>query len=84
VNRLMVRQGAGRFELDFSAPNPEPMELLEVSSEAAGIEPENLANANFSEMRLSEGAAGYEVDLGGSISRDAEAKIEVSLSSVEI
>jgi hypothetical protein len=53
--RLMVRQGAGKLALDFSVPNPHPMELLEVSSGAAGIELENLANANFSEMRLSGG-----------------------------
>jgi hypothetical protein len=84
VNRLMVRQGAGRFELDFSAPNPEIMELLEISSGAAGIELENLANANFSEMRLSGGAAGYDLDFGGTLSRDAEAKIEAGLSGVEI
>jgi hypothetical protein len=84
VSSLMVRQGAGKFELDFSAPNPHPMELLEVSSGAAGIELENLANANFSEMRLSRGAAGYELDFGGTLSRDAEAKVEAGLSGVEI
>jgi len=84
IRSLMVRQGAGRFELDFSAPNPHPMELLEVSSGAAGIELENLANANFSEMHLSGGAAGYELDFGGTLSRAAEAKIEAGLSGVEI
>jgi hypothetical protein len=84
VNRLKVQQGAGRFELDFTTPNPEPMELLEVSSGAAGIELENLANANFSEMRLSGGAAGYDLNFGGALLRDAEAKIEAGLSSVEI
>jgi hypothetical protein len=84
LKSVMIRQGAGRFELDFSAPNPEPMQLLEVSSGAAGIELENLANANFSEMRLSGGAAGYELDSGGTLSRDAEAKIEAGLSGVEI
>jgi hypothetical protein len=84
ISSLMVRQGAGRFELGFSAPNPHPMELLEVSSGAAGIELENLANANFSEMRLSGGAAGYELDFGGTLRRDAEAKIEAGLSGVEI
>jgi hypothetical protein len=67
VSTLLVRQGAGKFELDFSAPNPHPMELLEVSSGVAGIELENLANANFSEMRLSGGAAGYELDFGGTL-----------------
>jgi hypothetical protein len=84
LSSLMVRQGAGRFELDFSAPNPEPMQLLEVSSGAAGIELENLANANFSEMRLSGGAAGYELDFGGTLSRGAQATVEAGLSGVEI
>ena len=65
--RLMVRQGAGKFEFDFSVPNPHPMELFEVSSGAAGIELENLANANFEELRLSGGAAGYELDFGGEL-----------------
>src|SRR5918997_1478869 len=67
LSRLMVRQGAGKLELGFSAPNPEPMELLEVSSGAAGIELANLANANLSEMRLSGGAAAYELDFGGTL-----------------
>jgi len=48
VSSMEVRQGAGKFELDFSAPNPYAMKQLEVSSGAAGIELENLANANFS------------------------------------
>src|SRR5215218_4441827 len=84
VSSLLVRQGAGKFELGFSAPNPQLMKLLEVSSGAAGIELESLANANFSEMRLSGGAAGYELDFGGTLSRDAEAKIEAGVSGVEI
>jgi hypothetical protein len=84
LSGLLVRQGAGRFELDFSASNPESMQLLEVSSGAASIELENLANANFSEMRLSGGAAGYELDFGGTLSRGAEATIEAGLSGVEI
>jgi hypothetical protein len=81
---LRVRQGAGKFELDFSEPNPHPMELLEVSSGAASIELENLANANFSEMRLSGGAAGYELDFGGVLLRDARVNVETGVSGVEI
>ena len=84
VHGLTVRQGAGKFELGFSEPNPHTMELLEVSSGAAGIELDHLANANFSEMRLSGGAAGYELDFGGVLSRDARASIETGLSRVEI
>ena len=84
IHGLTVRQGAGKFELGFSEPNPHPMELLEVSSGAAGIELDHLANANFSEMRLSGGAAGYELDFGGVLSRDARVSIETGLASVEI
>lgn len=84
LRALTVRQGAGKFELGFSEPNPHPMELLEVSSGAAGIELENLANANFSEMRLSGGAAGYELDFGGTLARDARVNVETGLSGVEI
>jgi hypothetical protein len=84
LSRLMVRQGAGRFELGFLAPNPEPMELLEISSGAAGIELENLSNANFEEMRLSGGAAGYQLDFGGTLLRDAQVSIETGMSEVEV
>jgi hypothetical protein len=84
LRSLVVRQGAGRFKVNFSAPNPEPMGLLEISSGAAAIELENLANANFSEMRLSGGAAGYELDFGGTLSRGAEVKVETGLSGVDI
>ncbi len=84
MSRLTIRQGAGKFELGFSAPNPVPMQLLEVSSGATGIELENLANANFSEMRLSGGAAGYELDFGGTLSRDARVSVETGMSGVEV
>src|SRR5918997_4178265 len=84
LSRLMARQGAGKFELGFPQPNPEPMELLEISSGAAAIELEHLANANFSEMRLSGGAASYELDFGGVLSREAEVSIETGISGVVV
>jgi hypothetical protein len=84
LKALTVRQGPGRFNLDFSAPNPQPMSLLKITSGAAGMELENLANANFAWMRLSAGAASYELDFGGRLSQDAEVVIEAGLSGVEI
>jgi hypothetical protein len=84
LKRLVVRQGAGKLELDFAHPNPQRMELLDLSSGAAGIELENLANANFSKMRLSGGAAGYELDFGGSLSQDAEVSIDTGISGIEL
>ena len=84
LSRLVVRLGAGKFELDFSQLNPARMELLDVTTGAAAIELENLANANLSEMRLSGGAAGYELDFGGALSRDAEVSIETGVSAVTV
>ena len=77
-------QGADTFEPGFSVPNPYPIELLEVSSGAAGIELENLVNANFKEMRISGWAAGYELDFGGALLRDAQASIDTGISGVEV
>ncbi len=84
LSRLVVRQGAGKFELDFARPNPARMELLDFSTGAAAIELENLANANFSELRLSGGAAGYELDFGGTLLHDAQASIETGVSAVKV
>src|SRR5829696_3328900 len=84
LKALTVKQAAGRFNLDFSAPNPEPMSLLDVSSGAAGIELRNLSNAHFSQMHLRGGAAGYGLDFGGELSQDADVAIEAGLSGVEI
>jgi hypothetical protein len=84
LKALTVRQQTGRFNLDFSAPNPEHIGLLEITSGAAGMKLENLAKANFSKMRLSGGTASYELDFGGKLKRDAEVVIEAGLSGVEI
>jgi hypothetical protein len=84
LKALIVKQRAGRFNLNFSVPNPKPMSLFEVSSGAAGVELENLANANFSKMRLSGKAAGYELDFGGTLSQPAQVAIDTGLSGVEI
>ena len=84
LSRLVVRQGAGKFELDFQQPNPARMELLDISTGAAAIELENLANANFSEMRLSGGAAGYVLDFSGTLSHDAEVSIGTGVSAVAV
>lgn len=84
LRQLTVRYGAGKQEIEFSAPNPEPMDLLSVACGAASLEMEGLANANFAEMTLEGGAAGYELDFGGLLRRDALVKINAAVSSVEI
>ncbi len=72
------------FPLSTIPLTPLHAELLQVSSGAVSIELENLANANFEEMRLSGGAAGYELDFGGMLLRDAQVSMETGMSGVEV
>jgi hypothetical protein len=84
IQQLVIRQGAGKFAFDFAAPNPEPMRLLRVETGAGSVEMEHLANANFAEMVVEGGAAGFELNFGGKLQRDAQVKITTGLAAVEI
>jgi hypothetical protein len=84
LTEMTVRHGAGRFDIDFSAPNPKGMKRMDVNAGAVGMEMKNLANANFAEMIVEGGAASYKFDFGGTLSRDASARISTGMSSVEI
>ena len=84
ITRLVLKQGAGRASFDFSDPNPEPMTLFDVHAGAVALEMKNLANANFSEMRVEGGAASYKLDFAGTLRRDAQVQIDSGMSSVEI
>jgi len=84
ITRLVLKQGAGRATLDFSAANPEPMSLLDVRAGAVALELKNLCNANFGEMRVEGGAASYRFDFSGSLRRDAQVQINTGMSAVEI
>ncbi|GAB4564945.1 MAG: hypothetical protein Kow0047_15060 [Anaerolineae bacterium] len=84
LRRLEIKQGAGKMEVDFSRPNPEPMSLLRLTSGAAGLEIDHLANANFAEMTVEGGAAAYRFDFDGRLQRAGHARITASAASVEI
>lgn len=84
VSRLALRQGAGKSEVDFSAPNPGEMRSLEVASGGVALQLRNLANANFAELSLSGGAAAYKLEFGGQLRRDASVKLTTGVSSIEL
>ncbi len=81
---LTVKFGAGKQDFNFSKPNPEEMAEITVSAGAAGIEMENLANANFGRMIVEGGAASFELDFGGELRRDASVKITTGMASIEL
>jgi hypothetical protein len=84
LTRMELKHGAGKVELDFSQPNPQAMSILNVASGAGSTALFHLANANFTEMRLEGGAAGYQLDFGGVLRRDAHVKIQTGLAEVQI
>ena len=84
INHLVIKQGAGKVDFDFSAPNPQAMTSLDLTAGAVNMEMKNLANANFSDMIVDGGAASYKFDFGGVLQRNAQVKITAGVSSVEI
>ncbi len=84
LNRLTIRQGAGKYAIDFSARNPEVMNTLSIIAGACNLEMFNLSNANLAEMTIEGGAAAYKFDFSGNLQRDGRVRISTALSSVEI
>ena len=84
ISRLALRHGAGKTVLDFSAPNPQPMTLMEIGAGAGSTELRNLANAHCAELLIEGGMASYTLDFGGTLQQDGHARITAALSSVEI
>jgi zinc-ribbon domain len=84
LKELTIKQGAGRAEFDFSAPNPQEMASILANSGAVALQMRNLSNANFTEMTFDGGAASYRFDFGGTLRRDAKVRIMTSLAPVAI
>lgn len=84
LTRVEVKHGAGKIEIDFSAPNPEPMTMLNVGSGAGSIDLHHLAHANFDEMILEGGAASFKMDFGGDLQRDGHVRVSTGVSSVDL
>jgi len=84
LTRLLIKHGAGHAVFDFSAPISQPVGLLELDAGAAGLEMTRLANANFAEMIVHGGAAGYKFDFSGELARDGHVRITAGMASVEI
>jgi hypothetical protein len=70
--------------VNFSAANPQPMSLLRLEAGATGLEMRNLAHANFTDMTVDGGAAGYTFDFGGTLRRDAHVRLTIGMSGVEV
>jgi hypothetical protein len=84
ISRLALRHGAGKTTVNFSAPNPRPMTLMEIGAGAGSTELRNLANAHCAELLVEGGMAAFVLDFGGALRQDAHARVTAALSSVDI
>ena len=84
LTRLLLRYGAGRADIDFSAPNPAQMAGLDIAAGGAAMHLQNLANANLAEMTVSGGAAQYRLDFGGELRRDAEVRLNTGVAAIDL
>lgn len=84
LTHLLLKQGAGKIGVDFSAPNPVEMDRLFLSSGASGIEMTNLANSGAARVSIEGGAASYRLDFGGTLSREMAVNVSAAMSSVDL
>jgi hypothetical protein len=84
LTRLTMRHGAGKSDIDFSAPNPGSMTSLDVAAGGVALDMRNLANANFAQMSVSGGAAQYRLDFGGQLRRDGEVRLNTGVAAIEL
>ena len=84
ITRLSFKHGAGKSVIDFSAPNPQVMTLLDIVAGAGSTELGHLANARFAELSVEGGMASFTLDFSGTLQQDAHAHIASGLASVEV
>jgi hypothetical protein len=84
LRKLHITNGAGKTEVDFSAPNPETLTLLKLNLGAGSIDIRELANANFVEMRVDGGVGSYTLDFAGEARQDGSVRIGAGVVSVEL
>ena len=84
LSRLVVKAGAGRLAIDFSAPNPTAMVLMDLSTGAGAFSAAHLANAGSVAMRVGTGVAACALTFNGELARDGRVRIDAGLGSVDL
>lgn len=81
---LHISDGAASVRLAFSQPNPASMDTFRYVTGASDVHMQELANANFKQMRFEGGAGNFDLDFGGALRQDTEVRIDSGLSSLRI
>ena len=84
LTNLTISDGAAEVTADFSAANPEKMNILTYKTGASNVTLKNLANANFATLVFESGAGNYKLDFGGKLLRDGSATVRSGVSNVTL
>lgn len=79
-----IRTGAADVKIEWSEPNPELLDLLEVDAGAANLEMNTLGNAHFDQMNLTGGAGNFDLDFSGDWQESARVSIDAGLSNLTL
>ena len=84
ITALKVNAGAGRYTMDFSAPNTAEMATFEIAAGAGEVTARNIANANATDVKVSGGLGRCVLDFGGTLRRSMHARVDAGLAGVEM
>jgi hypothetical protein len=84
VRRLDIETGASETSIGFDAPNPIPLEMLDLKVGAAAFKASGLGNANIRHMTVQAGAGGMELDFGGNWRGDMTLDLTAALGAIKI
>ncbi len=84
VRRLKVETGASKTSIGFDAPNPIPLETLDLEIGAAKFEATGLGNANVRHMSVQTGVGAVDLDFGGTWKGDISLDVTAAIGAVSI
>ena len=84
LKSLVIKDGASDNVVSFDAVNPVNMTKLDYTTGASTVTLKGLANANFDIMSFTGGAGTYTLDFAGTLTRDADVKIDSGVSTIKI
>jgi hypothetical protein len=84
VKDLNISTGASSVEVAFDKLNKSTIDNLNIETGVSKFRGKNLSNANFNNLRFSGGVGTYELDFGGSLSKEVDVSIEIGLGSLTL
>jgi len=84
LTEMSLDVGAADLEIDFSEPNPTPLEDISVDCGASSLKFLDLANAGARTMTFDIGAGSCEADLRGQIKGEVNLDVSVGVGSMDL